>query len=409
MVRTYIYRLRMVLGRSGTGHIRSVSGGYVLDAGPQLCDMTRFTRLVAQARRARTGGSPVSAVRHYAEGLALWTGTALAGVPGPYADTQRARLNELRLNAQEERLACIVDVGRYDYAATELAALVADHPLREQLRELQMHALYGAGRQAEALDVFRETGLLLREELGVDPGPGLRQMHQRILNTDPALRRPTTLAPPQSASAPPPASDRTAPAPVTVPVTAPKLVPAQLPPDVAHFTGRAGQLDELSALAGRADSAVVVSVIGGTAGIGKTALVVRWAHRSTASFPDGQLYVDLRGFGPTGTPVPTEEAIRGFLDALGVPSGCTAASCPASGCWSCSTTPATPTRSAPCSPARPAAWSWSPAATSSPAWSPATAPTASPWACSPRKRPTTCSPAAWADGAPTPNPTESEN
>ena len=319
LVRTYIYRLRLVLGRSGTGHIRSVSGGYVLDAGPQLCDMTRFARLVDQGRRARAGRNSASAVRHYAEGLALWTGTALAGVPGPYADTQRARLNELRLNAQEERLACIVDLGRYDYAATELATLVADHPLREQLRELQMHALYGAGRQAEALDVFHETGLLLGEELGVDPGPGLRHMHQRILSTDPTLRRPVPV-PPQPAPGAPLGPDRTAPALVAVPVAAPKLVPAQLPPDVAHFTGRADQLDELGVLAGRAGSAVVVSVIGGTAGIGKTALVVHWAHHAAGSFPDGQLYVDLRGFGPTGSPVPTEAAIRGFLDALGVPS-----------------------------------------------------------------------------------------
>jgi DNA-binding SARP family transcriptional activator len=302
VIRGYIYRLRQVLGRDGTGHIRSAGGGYVLDADPQLCDMTRFTRLVSLARRARRDGDPATAVAHFAEGLGLWAGTALAGIPGPYAAAQRTRLGELRLSVQEEHLAAAVDLGRYDQAATELSALVADHPLREQLRELQMHALYGAGRQAEALEAFHQASLLLREELGIDPGPGLRSMHQRILSADPALLRP----------APPPPAAPSSP-------SAPVPVPAQLPADVAHFTGRAGQLDALTALAQKTGSAVVITAIGGTAGIGKTALAVHWAHQVAASFPDGQLYVNLRGFDPTGTPVPAEAAVRGFLDALGVP------------------------------------------------------------------------------------------
>jgi DNA-binding SARP family transcriptional activator len=305
-IRSYIYRLRLVLGRAGTGHIRSVGGGYILDTDPQLCDMTRFTHLVAQAGQAWAGGDPATAAAHYTEGLALWTGTALAGIPGPYAAAQRTRLNELRLNAQEERLACAVDLGLYDHAAAELSALVADHPLRERLRELQMLALYGAGRQAEALDAFRVTGLLLREELGVDPGPRLRAVHQRILNVDPALLHHTPAPPPRTTPSPP--------------ALTPVPVPAQLPADVAHFTGRTDQLDALTTLAGKAGSAVVISAIGGTAGIGKTALAVHWGHQAAAAFPDGQLYVNLRGFDPTDAPVPAETAIRGFLDALEVPS-----------------------------------------------------------------------------------------
>ena len=298
LIRQYVYRLRLVLGRAESGGIGSVGGGYVLEVDPDSCDLTRFTRLVAKARKVRAGGDPGAAADLYTEGLALWGGSALAGVPGPYAAAQRARLDELRLDVQEEHLATVVDLGQYDHAATELSVLVAAHPLRERLRELQMLALYGAGRQAEALEAFREAGLLLREELGIDPGPGLSAMHQRILATDPTLLNP--------APAPP--------APIP-------QVPAQLPRDVAHFTGRADQLKALTALADRTGNTVVVSAIGGSAGIGKTALAVHWGHRHAGLFPDGMLYVNLRGFDPIGTPVEPGTAIRSFLDALGVASG----------------------------------------------------------------------------------------
>jgi DNA-binding SARP family transcriptional activator len=327
-IRSYIYQLRLVLGRDGTGHIRSVGGGYVLDAGPQL-DLARFADLVARARRARRDGDPATAAARFAEGLGLWAGTALAGIPGPCAAGQRTRLGELRLSVQEEHLATTVDLGHYDQAATELSALVAGHPLRERLRELQMHALYGAGRQAEALEAFRRAARMLSDELGIDPGPGLRAMHQRILSTDPALLTHSPVPPPPAMPSPtvtpampvtpvPPAMPVT-PVPPAPPAIAPPAapVPAQLPADIAHFTGRAGQLEALTALAAKAGSAVVITAIRGTAGIGKTALAVHWAHQAAASFPDGQLYVNLRGFDPTGAPVQPEAAIRGFLDALG--------------------------------------------------------------------------------------------
>jgi DNA-binding SARP family transcriptional activator len=308
VIRSYIYQLRLVLGRDGTGHIRSAGGGYVLEPGPRL-DLARFADLAALGRRARRDGDPAAAAARFAEGLGLWAGTALAGIPGPCAAAQRTRLGELRLSVQEEHLACAVDLGRYDQAAAELSVLVAAHPLRERLRELQMHALYGAGRQAEALEAFRQAARLLRDELGIDPGPGLRTMHQRILSTDPALLHPAPApSSPPEATPPPPA-----------PVPAPVPVPAQLPADIAHFTGRAAQLEALTALAADAGSALVITAIGGTAGIGKTALAVHWAHRHAQSFPDGQLYVNLRGFDPAGTPVPPETAVRGFLDALAVP------------------------------------------------------------------------------------------
>jgi len=301
VIRSYIYQLRLVLGRDRTGHIRSAGGGYVLEPGPRL-DLAQFADLVARARHARGDGDPAAAAAHFAAGLGLWAGTALAGIPGPCAAAQRTRLGELRLTVQEEHLAALVDLGSYDRAAAELSALVVGHPLRERLRELQMHALYGAGRQAEALDAFRQAARLLRDELGIDPGPGLRAMHQRILGTDPALLRPACAPPPPAA-----------------PLPAPVPVPAQLPADIPHFTGRHAQLDALTALAAKAGSAVVITTIGGTAGIGKTALAVHWAHQAASSFPDGQLYVNLRGFDPAASPLQPETAVRGFLHALAVP------------------------------------------------------------------------------------------
>ena len=305
VIRSYVYQLRQVLGRDGPGRIRSAGGGYSLEPGPHL-DLARFDDLTARGRQARGDGDAAAAAVCFAEGLALWTGTALAGIPGPYAAAQRTRLGELRLTVREERLACLVDLGSYDEAAAELSALIADHPLRERLRELHMHALYAAGRQAEALEAFGQASRLLRDELGIDPGPGLRTMQQRILSTDPALLPAApSPSPPPAATAPPPAG-------------MPPAVPAQLPADVGYFTGREAQLSALTALAQGAGSAVVITAIAGTAGIGKTALAVHWAHQATASFPDGQLYVNLRGFDPVAPPLPPEAAIRGFLDALAI-------------------------------------------------------------------------------------------
>jgi DNA-binding SARP family transcriptional activator/tetratricopeptide (TPR) repeat protein len=306
VIRVYIHRLRQALGREGPGRIDSVGGGYALDLDAHSCDLTRFTRLLDHARQARSVGDPAGAADLYTEALRLWTGPALAGVPGPYASAQGHRLNELRLSAQEEHLTTVVDLGHYDHAATELSTLTQAHPLRERLRELHMLALYGAGRQAEALTAFNNTRLLLREELGVDPGPGLRTMHERILAMDPALLDPA----PRSA-APPAATAAAGP-------VAP--IPAQLPADVPHFTGRTRHLETLTALAGQAETTVVVSAIGGTAGIGKTALAIHWAHQHAAQFPDGALYVNLRGFDPAASPLPPDTALRGFLDALGTPA-----------------------------------------------------------------------------------------
>ncbi|MFF2848868.1 BTAD domain-containing putative transcriptional regulator [Streptomyces sp. NPDC058001] len=305
-IRTYIYRLRKILGSHGRLCIRSMGGGYLLETGPDSSDLSRFTRLVTQARESHKAENTVSAAARYADALALWTGTALAGIPGPYAAAQRTRLTELHLIAEEERLACTLELGAYNQAAAELSALVASHPLRERLCELQVMALYGAGRQADALNFFYMTSRRLRKELGVGPGQALSTVHQRILDNDPTLLR----------SAPAPAS--TSASTPSAKTTTPTPKPAQLPADLPHFTGRTGEQTAITALAGKAERTVMISTITGPAGVGKTALAVHWSHKAGHLFPDGQLYVNLHGFGPTSTPLEPATVIRGFIHTLGV-------------------------------------------------------------------------------------------
>ena len=242
--------------------------------------------------------------------LRLWQAAPLSGVPGPWAEIERVRLSEVRLTAIEERAEIMLMLGRAAAAATELTGLVREHPLREALRGQLMLALYRCGRQADALATFADGRRVLVEELGLEPGPGLQRLHQQILAADPALG--------------PPAA--------TVTLAGPEHIwaaPAQLPGDVDAFTGRAGELawlDKLAAMIGPpggagspgAGPAATVICVSGTAGAGKTALAVHWARRVRAAFPDGQLYVNLRGYDP-GQPVPAGDALAGFLRALGVP------------------------------------------------------------------------------------------
>src|SRR6266542_793246 len=161
-----------------------------------------------------------------------------------------------------------------------------------------MRALYRHGRTAEALDVYHQARTRLADALGLDPGPVLQQLHQAILRGDPLPPTQVSPSPPSMAS---------------------RVAPAQLPADLATFAGRVEQLNQLDTLLSSSATAVVISAIAGTAGIGKTALAVHWAHRVRDRFPDGQLYANLRGFDPAGPPTPPGGVIRRFLDALGVP------------------------------------------------------------------------------------------
>ncbi|MFC8247828.1 AfsR/SARP family transcriptional regulator [Streptomyces chartreusis] len=299
-LRTYVYRLRQLLGPLA---IVSVGDGYQMSICPDSCDLTAFRDLVARADRARRDDDSNTAARYLNEALAQWQGTALAGIRGEYAQAQRNWLERLRLSALEAAFAVRLDLGEHTDIARELAALVAEHPLDERFREMLMLALYRSGRQAEALMTYSEARSLLADEMGIDPGPELRNIYERILRADvtlttpPAPTHPHTLQP--------------------VPRQPP---PAQLPVDLPAFVGRAAQLAQVDLMLDGDDGIpahVGVGVITGMAGVGKSTFAVHWAHRVAPCFPDGQLYIDLRGFDPAGLPVSPDRALRTVLESFG--------------------------------------------------------------------------------------------
>ncbi|MGW3683727.1 BTAD domain-containing putative transcriptional regulator [Streptomyces prasinus] len=295
-VRTYASRLRKALG---PGVLVSESGGYaVRGTGGDALDVAVAQGLAAEAERAKNGGDLCASRALLDRALALWDGETLAGVPGPYARAQRVRLEEWRLQLSETRLDMDLEQGCHAEAVSELTALTAAHPLRERLRELLMLALYRSGRQAEALAVYADTRRLLADELGVDPRPGLQELHQRILRADPRLAEPSSPAPPEPAAAP--------------------VRPAQLPATVPDFTGRTSFVRELGAILASAEGRVMaVSAVAGIGGVGKTTLAVHVAHQARTVFPDGQLYVDLQGAGSRAAE--PETVLGSFLRALGTP------------------------------------------------------------------------------------------
>ncbi|MFE2726279.1 BTAD domain-containing putative transcriptional regulator [Kitasatospora sp. NPDC059327] len=306
-LRTYVSRLRTVIEphrevRAPAAVLVSLPDGYALRISPDALDLTVFESTVSEAAAARADGDPVEAHRLLVSALALWSGRAIPGVPGPYADTQRLRLAERHVTVWEERCAAALEIGLHTEVVAELSSLTAEHPLRERLRELLMLALYRCGRQAEALGVYTDTRKLLIEELGVEPGAGLSSMHARILAGDPTLTAPHPPRPALSGSREEPATGAPA--------------PAQLPADVSDFSGRAGLVAELRAvLQGATGQAVVVTSLAGIGGVGKTTLAVHVAHSVRADFPDGQLYVDLRGAG--ASPADPAVVLGDFLHSLG--------------------------------------------------------------------------------------------
>jgi tetratricopeptide (TPR) repeat protein len=226
----------------------------------------------------------------------------------------------------QQRAALILDYAQAAAAAgwpqrvlAQLRELAARDPLDERVHARLMLTLAASGQQASALSVFGQLRQRLDQELGITPGTELTDAHVRILRGQlPALTEPTTANGTATYS-----TTRAAGQPARAAVEAVQAGATlrQLPAAVAHFTGRAPELAVLSGLldqAGDGAGTVVISAIGGMAGIGKTALAVHWAHQVAERFPDGQLHVNLRGFGPTGPPATPSEAVLGFLDALGV-------------------------------------------------------------------------------------------
>jgi DNA-binding SARP family transcriptional activator len=312
-VRTYVKRLRQSLGPAGRDRIVTAPGGYLIRVEPGELDIAVMEQELAAARASGRAAAWDQAAVQASAALGLWRGEPLADAKlPPLAEQEAARLTEMRLQARELRIEADLALARHAEAVTELLQLIAAHPVRERLYALLMLALYRCGRRAEALAAYRAARDVLAREIGADPGPELQSLQQQVLRDDPALAPPPA---PGGPAGPPGQRARAALA---------GQVPRQLPAGVTHFTGRAAELAALTGLLDqvRAQPAgtVVISAVGGTAGVGKTALAVHWAHRVAGRFGDGQLYVNLRGFDPSGTPAAPEAAIRGFLDALGVPT-----------------------------------------------------------------------------------------
>jgi DNA-binding SARP family transcriptional activator/Tfp pilus assembly protein PilF len=310
------------------GQVLLASGpGYLLRLEPGQLDAEALGRHLAQAQRSPAAGDLAATARSLDAALRLWQGVPLSGIPGPWADIERIRLGELRLAAVEERIEVMLALGGHHQAVAQLAGLIREHPLRERFRGQLMTALYRCGRQADALAEFSDARRVLAGELGIEPGPALRRLHQQILAADTALDRLAGPGAPagQGRQRPP---ERGA-ARAGAGRGGPGPVPRELPADVDAFTGRADELAELDRLLAAGSqagdtqesaepAAVVISAVAGSAGVGKTALAAHWAHRARDAFPGGQLYVNLRGYDP-GEPVAPADALAGFLRALGVP------------------------------------------------------------------------------------------
>jgi DNA-binding SARP family transcriptional activator/Tfp pilus assembly protein PilF len=358
VLRTYVSRLRRLLepdrpAGESPRLVISLADGYALRTDTVLSDLDRFEESVAQAGARHSEGDDEAAVHLLRGALELWEGTPLAGLSGPHAEAERARLGERRLAVLETVLRIELDLGRNARVLPELTALHEAHPLREALCELLLLALYRSGRRAEALDVYADTRRTLVEELGIEPGPSLRALHAGLLAGDTGPPGPPGPRAPDTGGLSGTGGLSAAAAGAGLPADVPfggdgdgggpgagtgfgsgaagdqgdraeghigAVRPAQLPTDLATFTGRRAELGGAAALLpdrGHPET-TVIGLISGMAGTGKTTLAVHWAHRIAHRFPDGSLYVNLRGYDPSGSRMDPGEAIETFLVALGV-------------------------------------------------------------------------------------------
>ncbi|MFB7717088.1 BTAD domain-containing putative transcriptional regulator [Nocardia sp. NPDC056100] len=287
-LRNYAWALRKQLAaRPETVRLFSESRGYRLE-GPLELDIDGIDGCRAEAEQARAEGHLDRADAILRAQLRLWRGDPLAGVPGPWAGAERARLRRLQRVLREDLIDITVRRGDYSRALADLEALITVDPHSERLRGLMMTALYRAGRRTEALGEYQRIRRLLVAEQGIEPGPALLELHRQILSDEL----------PGDGSA-----------------VAVQPKPAQLPPDTADFTGRRELARDLCAVL--ADSITPIVAISGMGGVGKTALALHVAHRIRDRYPDGQLYVDLHGAG--ADPAEPEQVLGALLRGLNVP------------------------------------------------------------------------------------------
>ncbi|MEN3537596.1 BTAD domain-containing putative transcriptional regulator [Microbispora sp. ZYX-F-249] len=308
-VQICISALRRLFGAyGGEQMIVTRSQGYAFRIDSERIDTHHFESLVLKARQARDNRGLEEAVRHYRDALALWRGPALEGIESRIVQSAASWLDEERLAANEDCVQLELDLGRHHEVVSELRRLVEEHPLRERLLGQLMTALYRSGRQAEALQVYRDARRMMIDELGIEPNERLQQLEHAILTADESLDPPSRETVRVAAEPPPP--------------PAPVAVPGMLPAGIADFIGRHGQVEEIRQRLtrvsdGAARFAVPIVAIAGRAGIGKTTIAVHAAHSVADAFPDGQLFADMHG--GISRPVSPMQVLERFLRALGVP------------------------------------------------------------------------------------------
>ncbi|RSM57797.1 hypothetical protein DMB66_31750 [Actinoplanes sp. ATCC 53533] len=294
----HVSRLRADFGAPGV--IAGRSHGYALELPDDATDLAVAERLISEGRRSPDPADRASRLRG---ALDLWRGQPLADVTGlRWLAEQAAHLDQVELAAREAFTDARLALGEHTSLVPELERLASRHPYREQIHSQLILALYRSGRQADALGAYRRLRVSLADDLGVVPSPALRKLEAAVLRQDAVLDLPAT--------------------PVTVRPAG--GVPAQLPAAVPGFTGRRRPLKQLDALltapVRAGNQAMAIATLCGSPGVGKSALAVHWAHQTAGLFPDGQLYVNLRGFEAEGRAVEPATAVRGFLDAFAVPA-----------------------------------------------------------------------------------------
>jgi DNA-binding SARP family transcriptional activator len=310
-VQTYIYKLRKLLredeGRSAKGALLTRPPGYLLATEDDNVDLCRFARLAEHGRAAMIQGDPARATALLSDALSLWRGAALADVTtGDLLSGHVTRLEAGRVEALELRIAADLALGRHQALISELKVLTTNHPMHEGFHAKLMLALQRCSRRFEALQVYQRLRRTLLDELSLEPSELLRELHRALLGAE------SSLSPAFAHAEPIAAASTGGPAP-------PVAVPAQLPRESRHFWGRRSALERVARVLVTPPSRTAARVVAvtGMPGVGKTALAVRAAHQIADHFPDGQLYVDLRG--SARHPLPLHDALGELLLSCGVP------------------------------------------------------------------------------------------